>query len=511
MSATVKKNKKIIIIGAGFGGLTAAAYLAKAGHDVTVIEKNSWVGGRAQVWQDQGYTFDMGPSWYWMPEVFADYFRDFHHQVSDYYQLHRLDPSYRIYFKNEVIDLPAGREAMCALFEQHEVGAGKKLEILLSQTQAVYSLAMDNFVSFPYASIGNFFRPDQILAGLKILANYNGFQSVDAYLKSYFKNEKLVKMLSFPIFFLGDSTRRIPSVYSLMNHVDIDQGTWYPAGGFSRVAEAFADIARKAGVKIVLNDPVTSVTINDNHIKTVMTQSSSYPADLVISNADYYHTEFDLLPSGKQSYSNKYWQSRRMAPSALLIYLGLDHSIPGLLHHTLFFQHDWEAHNRALFEKPTWPQKPLYYVSVPTKTDPGLAPDGKDLLIILVPLASGLKDSETQRSRLTDFVVNDLAEKISFPLSNSIITKRVYALRDFEIDYHAFKGNGYGLGQTMLQTGPFRPAYKSKKVSNLYYTGQLTTPGIGVPLVVLSGKMVAQEIIKTYGKKLIPIASFLSG
>ncbi|NTU46997.1 phytoene desaturase [Candidatus Roizmanbacteria bacterium] len=490
----MKKNK-VIIIGAGLGGLTAACYLAKAGCEVTILEKNSWVGGRIQTWKEQGFTIDMGPSWYWMPQVFEDFFADFGTSVSDYYQLKRLNPSYRIYFKDEAVDLPADQDELCDLFERYETGAGNKLKRLLSETKRVYQIAMRSFIPKSYHSFFDVLTPSLFQEGFRILSTYNGFQSVESYLSSFFKHPKLIKMLEFPIFFLGGSSSEIPAVYSIMNHVDMDQGTWYPIGGMAKVGSAFQKLAESLGVKIYLNEEVVSLPVHQSRITQVVTTKQTCEADYVISNADYPYTENTLLSPENQSYSPSYWEKRALAPSAFLVYLCLNKKVTRLLHHTLFFHTDWDAHNQNLFQKPKWPENPLYYVSCPTKTDPTLAPKDQDILVILIPLAAGLEDNPSLRETYYNKVLRDLEDTTGEPIRDSIRAKKIYALNDFIQDFHAFKGNAYGLAQTLWQTALFRPSNRSKKIKNLSYTGQFTVPGIGLPMVVISGKLAAHELL----------------
>ncbi|NTU73512.1 phytoene desaturase [Candidatus Roizmanbacteria bacterium] len=485
--------KSVLIIGAGIGSLSAACYLAKAGCKVTILEKNSWPGGRIQTLKKDGFTFDMGPSWYWMPDVFEQFFATFGHTPHDYYTLTRLDPSYRIFFTDEYIDLPPGQEAMCVLFEKYEQGAGQKLKNLLQKTEKVYQIAQKQFIHRSSAPL-EMVSGKTLINGVELLAQYNGFQSVHQFLTRFFRNEKLIKMLEFPIFFLGGSAHDIPAVYSIMNHVDIDQGTWYPHGGFGAVARGFERLACELGVDIHYGEEVDHIEADDKNITSVHSQNRRYHPSVVLSGADYPFTE-SLLPPSSRSYSPHYWDTRKLAPSALMIFLGISHSIPGLLHHSLFFHNDWVGHHQSLFKHPVWPTHPLYYVSTPTKTDKTLAPSGQEAITILIPLASGLPDSLQSREDLAQWVLHDLEKKINQPIQPHIITRTLYSLNDFATDYHAFKGNAYGLAQTLDQTAIFRPNNRSKKLNNLFYTGQFTVPGIGVPMVVISGEIAARDII----------------
>jgi phytoene desaturase len=494
-------KNRVVIIGAGLGGLSAAAYLAKVGYEVTILEKNQHIGGRAQVWKKNGFTFDLGPTWYWMPEVLQSFFDDFEYKQDDLYKLVRLDPSYRAYFKDGFIDIPTEVTKTAQLFESIEKNSGKKLQKVINQTKKVYKLAMRSFVTPPFESVIEFFKPKQIIDGIKLLGSINVLQSADKYIKGNFKNEKLIKLMSFPIFFLGESTKNIPSVYCMMNCADLVGGTWYPIGGFGKVAEAVGKVATDLGVKILNNTEVTKIEIREKKAVGVATaEGKFFPADIVISNGDYHHNDRKMVDSKYAQYSENRWDKMKLAPSALLIHMGLNKKVTGLPHHSLFFNNDWNAHNEALFDKPKWPDKPLFYVSIPTKTDPKLAPEGKEQMTILIPLAAGLTPNKKAQKKIIDTVIDDLSRISGQNINQAIEFMRVYNPDDFVNDYMAYKGNAYGLGQTVLQTAIFRPRLNSSKVRNLYYTGQFTKPGIGVPMVIISGKIVAQLITGKYGK-----------
>lgn len=492
--------KKIVVIGAGFSGLATACYLAKAGHSVTILEKNSWVGGRAHHVTEKGFSFDFGPSWYWMPEVFEQFFGDFGKTVAQYYALERLSPSYRVVFNDETIDLPTNHRSQIALFEKLEKGAGEKLAVLLKKTQRTYDLAMRYFVPFPFRSLLDCFNPTLLRAGIKLLQNYNGFQSAHHFYSQQFSSPKIRKLLEFPLFFLAGSPSEVPAVYSLMNHVDLNLGTWYPKTGFSAVIDGMVSLANELGVSIHCNCEVQSVTLKKNQVSAVHTSDGkNLPVDILVSSGDYMHTETALLPPELQSYSAAYWNSLTLAPSALLVHLGVRKKVSGLLHHTLFFHHDWDQGLKELNETPRWPNKPLYYVSCPSKTDSSVAPTGQETLTILIPLSPGLPDSKKQRLELADSIIADLEVQLQTDIHSHIVVKKLYGIREFIKDFHAHKGNAYGVAHTFSQTAMFRPRFRSKKVSNLFYTGQSTIPGIGVPICLLSGRIVSKEILKEYG------------
>ncbi len=490
------KSKKVIVIGAGFSGLTAAAVLAKGGFDVTVLEKNQTPGGRARKFSGNGFTFDMGPSWYWMPDVFEKYFAQFNKVPADYYQLKRLDPSYRFYFgKNQVVDMPSTFSGIVDLFEKEEVGAGNKLIDFLKEAEYKYTVAMSKFVYKPGISMLEFVRPELLASVFRLQM----FQSFDSHLKHHFKNARLRQMLEFPILFLGGTAKNTPAMYSLMNYGDIKLGTWYPVGGMYKVVEGMVELATSLGVKFVYNSPVDSLDVSNGEITSVNAQGKHYKASSVIASADYHYVEQNLLPEKYRSYPKKYWDSRVLSPSSLIFFLGIDKKLEGIEHHTLFFDEDLSEHSDAIYKNPSWPEKPSLYFSCTSKTDDTVAPDGMENLFVLIPVAPGLEDTEEIREKYFQIILNRFQLLTGQNISKNIVFKRSYAHIDFESDYNAFKGNAYGLANTLMQTAFLKPKMKSKKVSNLYFAGQLTAPGPGVPPALISGEMAAKLVMKDLG------------
>jgi len=472
--------------------MAAATSLAAEGHKVTILEKNSTPGGRARRFSDQGFTFDMGPSWYWMPQVFDDYFQRFGKKVSDFYKLHRLDPSYRVYFGlDDYVDIPAEKKALLDLFESIEKGSAKKLERFLEEAAYKYKVGMDEFVWKPSHSIVEYIDLRILLSGIKLQM----FSSISKQIRSMFKHEKLIKILEFPVLFLGAKPQKTPALYSLMNYADLELGTWYPEGGMFQIVEAMVTTAEEQGVEFIYNSPVTGIKKEGKTVKSVQVGDISYDADYVISSADYEFTDRVILKE-KANYNADYWEKRDMAPSSLLFYIGLKKKLPELEHHNLFFDEDFEQHADDIYEEPRFPEKPLMYVSVVSKTDLGSAPQGCENLFVLIPLAPGLEDTEEQRNYYFDFILKKLERYLRTDVKNYIIYKRSYAHREFVSDYNAFKGNAYGLANTLRQTAILKPKLKNKKLNNFYYTGQLTTPGPGVPPSLISGQVVAKEILK---------------
>jgi phytoene desaturase len=489
--------KKVVVIGSGFAGLSAASNLAQQGFEVTVLEKNAVPGGRARKYEADGFMFDMGPSWYWMPDVFEQYFARFGKKPSDYYELVRLDPSYSIFFgKGDVMEVPAKMEELYAMFERYEPGSSKNLKKFLDEAQYKYQVGMSEFVHKPGHSIMEF-------ADLRVLSSLfrlQMFTSMSKHVRQLFKNEQLIELLEFPVLFLGATPENTPALYSLMNYADMALGTWYPLGGMHKIIEGMVSLAQELGVDIKLNQEVKQIYVPNGHATKVITQDAEYEADVVVGGADYHHVEQHLLASEHRNYNEKYWDKRTMAPSSLLFYLGINKRLKGLHHHNLFFDADFDRHAVEIYDRPQWPSEPLFYVCAPSVTDPSVAPAGCENLFLLVPLAPGLEDSDEQRERYYEIIMDRLEDLTEQEIRPHVVHKRSFAHRDFERDYHAYKGNAYGLANTLLQTAFLKPKLRSKKVSNLYYTGQLTTPGPGVPPSLISGQVVAEEIAKAAGK-----------
>ena len=493
-------KQKVIVIGSGFAGLSAATHLAHRGYEVTLLEKNSESGGRARAFSEKGFTYDMGPSWYWMPDVFERYFEVFDKKVSDYYELERLDPSYRVYFgENDFVDLPANLEELFNLFDSIEKGSGEKLRQFLSEAAYKYQVGINDLVYKPGRSLVEF-ADVRVLKGLLQL---NLLQSMRSYVHKFFQNDKLRQIMEFPILFLGGTPNDTPALYSLMNYADMALGTWYPKGGMIEVVKALVSLAEEKGVRILNNQEVRGFEYSGKDIVAVRTTTDLFETDIVVAGADYNFVEQTLLDKKYRQYSESYWEKRQMAPSSLLFYVGLDKPIDGILHHTLCFDESFDIHAREIYDDPQWPSKPLFYLSAASKTDDTVAPKGCENLMMLIPVAPGLTDEEEIREKYFDLIVDRLEKLTGESVRDHIVYKRSYAHRDFVKDYNAFKGNAYGLANSLRQTAIFKPSMKSKKVKNLYYTGQLTVPGPGVPPSLISGEVVAGEIAKDIKKPVL--------
>jgi len=488
-------NKKALVIGSGFAGLSAATSLAQKGFDTTILEKNSSIGGRARQFTDSGFTFDMGPSWYWMPDVFESYFNRFGKSVSDYYELIRLDPSYQVvYGVNDGMPIPAQMNELEELFESLEKGAGLRLREFLKQAAYKYEVGINKLVYKPGRSLTEF-------ANLKLLIDVirmDVFQSMARHVRKYFKHPKLIQLMEFPVLFLGALPKNTPALYSLMNYADMSLGTWYPKGGMHKIVEGMGSLAKEMGVHILTDHAVEKIVSENGKVSKVVTSKGDFEADVIVAGADYHHVDTKLLDKKDRNYSNQYWDKRVMAPSSLLYYVGLNKKIDGLLHHNLFFDTDFTPHAHNIYTDPKWPENPLFYASLTSKTDAHVAPEGHENLFLLIPVAPGLEENEEIRTRYFDMIMGRMEKFTGQSLKDSVVYYRSYAHKDFVSDYNSFKGNAYGLANTLRQTAVLKPSLKSKKLSNLYFTGQLTTPGPGVPPSLISGLVVADEVEKEH-------------
>ena len=496
--------KKVVVIGSGFSGLATASFMAKAGWDVTVLEKHDMPGGRARKLEAAGYTFDMGPSWYWMPDVFERYFGCFGKKVSDYYELERLDPSYRIYWHDGQTDIPANYEELKKLFESIEKGSGEKLDAFLKEAAYKYEVGINKLVYKPGQSLTEFLDWDTIKGVFKL----DVFTSIEKHIRKFFKHPKLRQLMEFPVLFLGALPKDTPALYSLMNYADIKLGTWYPKKGMYAVVDGMYQLAKELGVKFYFNHDVTAIKIEGKAARSVVAQTSNikhqtsnieFDADVVIGSADYHFIETKLLPENCRTYSEKYWDKRLMAPSCLLYYIGLNKKLEGVPHHSLFFDADFDEHGKEIYTTKKWPVDPLFYLSVSSVTDETVAPAGCDNMVFLIPVASGLEaDTEELRDRYFEKILARFENKTGQSIRNSIVYKKNYSVNNFITDYNSFKGNAYGLANTLMQTAVLRPSCRSIKIKNLFYTGQLTVPGPGVPPSLISGEVVAKEVVKHF-------------
>jgi phytoene desaturase len=484
-------KKTISIIGSGFSALAASCYLAQKGFAVTVYEKNDSIGGRARQFKSDGFTFDMGPSWYWMPDVFERFFQDFEKKQSDYYELIKLNPAYRVYFGvDDFINIYDNLEAIKSTFENIEQGSGQKLQTFINQAKGNYDIAIKDLVYRPGVSPLELVTPKTILKLNQFLSN------VSADIRKEFTNERLIQILEFPVLFLGAKPSKTPSFYNFMNYADFGLGTWHPKTGMFDVARGISKLALELGVTIKTNSPVEKIIIEDKTATGIIIDGKTIKSDIILSGADYQHTE-TLLEKEHRAYSEKYWESRVFAPSSLLFFIGFDKKIENITHHALFFDVDFNQHAADIYDEPKWPEEPLFYANFPSKTDETAAPEGMETGFFLIPLAPGINDSEALREEYFEKIITRFEQITQQKIKNNIIFKKSFCKNDFVTDYNAYKGNAYGMANTLLQTAFLRPKLKSKKIRNLYFTGQLTVPGPGVPPALISGKLVAELIQKS--------------
>jgi len=483
-------KKKITIIGSGFSSLSAACYLAKSGHQVNIYEKNNSPGGRARQLKKDGFVFDIGPSWYWMPDVFEKFFNDFGKSVNDYYKLERLDPGYQVYFgKNDSIYIGDHLEKIYDVFEGVEKGSAQKLKKFIKKAADNYKIAINDLVYRPGLSPLELITPETI----KKLGYF--FSNVKKEVTKDFKNPKLTQILQFPVLFLGAKPADTPAFYNFMNFADFGLGTWHPKNGMYSIVEGMVSLADSLGVKIYLNSPVEEILLEKNKAVGIKIKNETILSDIILSGADYHHTE-TLIPSNYRSYSEAYWDKKVFAPSSLLFYIGIDKKVKNVSHHTLFFDVDFDAHASEIYDNAKWPDEPLFYANFPSISDPDMAPKGKEACFILIPIAPGLEDTGSLRKKYFDIVLTRLEKLTDQQLSSSILFKESFSVNDFISVYNSYKGNAYGMANTLFQTAFLRPKLKSKKVENLFFSGQLTVPGPGVPPALISGKLVAGLIEK---------------
>jgi len=486
---------RVAVIGSGFSGLSAASFMAKRGHHVTVFEKNRLIGGRARAYNEQGFTFDMGPSWYWMPDVFEKFFAAFNKHPEDYYKLVRLDPGFQMIFgKNDVLQVPAGLKDIYELFEQIEKGSADKLAKFLAEGKFKYEVGMQKLVYKPSLSWLEF-ASVEVLSGA---AKLQMFKSVSAHVRSYFKDERLIALMEFPVLFLGASAKHIPALYSLMNYAALSLGTWYPMGGMVEIIKAMETLALSLGVDIVPACEVNKINILGNKSGNIDTSRGNISVDGIIATGDYHHIEQALLEKPYRNYSEAYWNRKVMAPSCLIYYLGVNKKIKKLIHHNLFFDANLDSHSLEIYKSPKWPTNPLFYVCCPSKTDDTVAPEGMENLFLLIPIASGLQDTEETREHYFKMVMSRMELLCEDSIVPHIVYKKSYCINDFITDYHAFRGNGYGLANTLGQTAVLKPSIRNKKVKNLFYAGQLTVPGPGVPPAIISGQIAAEQLLNYF-------------
>jgi phytoene desaturase len=486
-------SKTINILGSGFSSLAASCYLAKAGHKVTVFEKNSQIGGRARQYKKDGFLFDMGPTWYWMPDVFERFFNDFNKKPSDYYQLEKLNPAYEVYFGiGDSAVIPDSLDQIYSLFEKEEKGSSLHLKKFLKQAKNNYNVAVKDLVYRPGVS------PLELITPKTINKLNQLFFDIRSQIQKRFNNPRLIKILEFPVLFLGAKPGNTPAMYNFMNWADFGLGTWHPKGGMFEVIKAMESLAKELGVTFKTNANVEKIKVVNGSVEGIVVNGESHnSADVVLSGADYHHTE-TLLDDQYRQYSEAYWNKKTFAPSSLLFYVGFNKKLKNVSHHTLFFDEEFDSHAEYIYDTPSWPKDPLFYASFPSISDNAFAPKEKEAATFLIPIASGIEDTEAHREKYFNIIIDRLEKLTNQKLKDEVLFVKSYCINDFVEDYNSYKGNAYGLANTLTQTAFLRPKIKSKKAKNLYFTGQLTVPGPGVPPALISGKIAAESILKHF-------------
>ena len=484
-------DKSISIIGSGFSSLSAACYLAKQGYKVSVYEKNNDFGGRARQLKENGFTFDIGPSFYWMPDIFDRFFNDFNKKTSDYYELTKLNPAYSVYFdENNSIPIEDSLEKICNRFEKIETGSSIKLKKFILNARENYRVAvLDLIYKMPGESPLELVTIETIKKVKYFLTN------IRREVRKDFKNHMLRAILEFPVLFLGAKPSDTPAFYNFMNYADFGLGTFQPKNGFYDVVQGMIKLGKSLGVSFYNNSNVTKVITEKNKVIGLEINEKIIKSDIVVSGADYNFTE-KLLPKNLRQYSDKYWDKRTLAPSALLFYIGFNKKLNNIEHHNLIFDTDFDQHAVEIYDDPKWPTNPLLYASFTSKTHKHTAPEGCENGVFLIPIAPNLDDNKETRKKYLDILIKKLEKVTKQNLKSNIIYLKSYCVNDFVDDYNSYKGNAYGLANTLLQTAFLRPKLRSKKVSNLYFCGQLTVPGPGVPPALVSGKLVSDLILK---------------
>jgi phytoene desaturase len=503
--------KHVVIIGSGLGGLATAAYLAKAGLKVTVFEKNEQLGGRASMLEKDGFRFDMGPSWYLMPDIFKHAFDLLGEKIEDHLDLVKLNPSYRVYFKDENIkpvDLRSIVDEDKKIYEGLEAGSAAKLDEYLERSKYQYEVSKKDFLYGNIDSPLDFFTPRLMIEGTKLSV----FQTMDKYVKRWFSSAAVQKLLQYPLVFLGNSPYNAPAIYSMMTHIDTELGVFYPKGGIYEITKALVAIGKKYGVTYHANAEAKRILVEGKQTKGIQLSSGEViNADIVVSNADLEWTDRVLLGEEQRVHSDGYWKKRVLAPSAFIAYLGIKGRVQGLEHHTLVFAKDWKENFRQIFDQPQWPTDPSFYVCTPSKTDASVAPADHENLFILVPVAAGLDDSLEQREAYLKKILTTIEEQTGEKdLADRVVVKELFSVRDFEKRYNSYRGTALGLAHTLFQTAWFRPKTKHPKIDNLFFVGAGAQPGIGMPMVLISAELIVKRLMKNKAMQALPALPDLS-
>lgn len=490
-----RPSSSVIIIGSGIGGLATACLLAEQGYRVQVFEKNEQLGGRVSVFEAEGFRFDMGPSWYLMPDIFEHFFELLGERVEDHLTLQKLDPSYRVFFQDTGthVDLCSDLKRDRETFERLEPGSFARLNDYLDRAEMAYMISKRSFLYKNYDKWSDLLTWEALRHGRRLSV----FSTMDAYVKRFFKTDALQKIMEYQLVFLGSSPYNTPALYSLMNYIDFKMGVFYPKGGIYEIVRALVEMGKKRGVTYEVNAPVARILVNQGRAVGIRLEDGrEVMSDIIISNADLHHTDTRLLPPEARQYSDAYWKKRVLSPSAFIMYLGVKGRIPALRHHSLLFSADWRKNFAEIFDQPTWPTDPSLYICAPSLSDPTVAPPDHENLFVLVPIAPGLTYTQDDLERYADTMLDRIQKTIGVPdLKERIVFKRLFCSQEFTERYHALKGNALGLAHTLTQTALFRPNNVHPRVQNLYYVGGNTNPGIGMPICLISAELVIKRLL----------------
>jgi phytoene desaturase len=511
----VTTQRSAVVVGGGIAGLASAALLAREGYSVDLLEQRDHLGGRVNSWESAGFRFDTGPSWYLMPEVFEHFFALLGTSAAEVLDLTLLDPGYRVFYENHhaPIDIGSDRRTSVATFERIEPGAGDRLEQYLDSAADAYDVALRRFLYSSFDSVPAMLRWDVVARSPRLARLLTS--SLDSFVASRFR-DRLRQILGYPAVFLGTSPDRAPSLYHLMSHLDLQGGVLYPQGGFVRLVEAIADLARGAGARLHTGASVTGVSTRPAGrlsagaavagVRYVDADGAEreLAADVVVGAADMHHLETDLLPERLQTYPERYWETRDPGPGMVLACLGVRGAVPQLAHHSLFFTEDWNRNFGDIFgAEPRIPEPASSYVSRPSATDPTVAPPGCESLFVLVPVPADVTlgrggadgNGDPAIEKVADAAIDQIASWASLrDLRSRIVVRRTFGPADFADDFNAWSGGALGPAHTLRQSALFRTGNVSRKVSGLYYAGASTVPGIGLPMCLISAELVVKHL-----------------
>lgn len=513
-------QKRIVVIGGGVAGLATATLLAADGHDVELVEKNPDLGGRAGSWAHSGFRFDTGPSWWLMPEVFDHFFRLVGTSTEQRLDLRSLDPAYRVFFEGDAdpIDITADVDLNRKVFESVEPGAGAALDDYLTSARRVYDLAVQRFLYTNFDSAAAYLGPT-VLRNAPELTRLL-LRTLDRFIAERFTDRRLRQILGYPAVFLGSSPDRTPAMYHLMSWLDIADGVRYPVGGFTTLVDALAAVALEHGVRVHTSTTAVAIettprrrltgplgrraSVRGVRVRDDDGDERTIDADVVVGATDLHHVETRLLPARLRTFGEKWWDRAVSGPGSVLVFLGVRGELPHLAHHSLFFTEDWTTNFDAIFESPTRvPDPASIYVCRPSATDPSVAPAGHENLFILVPvpadpdLGAGGEDGHGDATveRIADRAIALVADWAGVPdLAERIAVRRTVGPADFVTDVNAWSGGALGPAHTLRQSAFFRATNRSRKVDGLYYAGHSTTPGIGLPMCLISAELVRKRL-----------------